>query len=161
MACSACVKHKEICFAVYGRSMAPQHKGLPARFGGMSTSCSAVVTNHTQAQGLQSAAAPKGALYLIGCFLYPQMQGTPIQVECLWRESQQPEDTAIDPCNMRMQETVQMLLWRQPCTMYLCLQGVEVGEGVHGLVGGVVQGRQGEGVQVQQLSVGRVPLWQD
>jgi len=36
-----------------------------------------------------------------------------------------------------------------------------VGEGVHGLVGGVVQGRQGEGVQIQQLSVGRVPLWQD
>ncbi len=50
---------------------------------------------------------------------------------------------------------------RQPCTLYLCLQGVEVGEGVHGLVGGVVQGRQGEGVQVQQLSVGWVPLWQD
>ena len=89
------------------------------------------------------------------------MQGIPIQVECLWRESQQREDTAIDPCKMRMQETVLLLLWRQPCTMYLCLQGVEVGEGVHGLVGGVVQGRQGEGVQVQQLSVGRVPLWQD
>ncbi len=62
---------------------------------------------------------------------------------------------------MRMQEIVQMPQWRQACTLYLCLQGVEVGEGVHGLVGGVVQGRQGEGVQIQQLSVGRVPLWQD
>ena len=44
---------------------------------------------------------------------------------------------------------------------YLCLQGVEVGEGVHRLVGGVVQGREGQGVQVQQLCVGWVPLWQN
>ena len=36
-----------------------------------------------------------------------------------------------------------------------------MGEGVHGLVGGVVKGREGQGVQVQQLCVGWVPLWQN
>ncbi len=44
---------------------------------------------------------------------------------------------------------------------YLRLKRVEVGEGVHGLVGRVVEGREGEGVQVQQLSVGWMPLRQD
>lgn len=47
----------------------------------------------------------------------------------------------------------------RPC--YLCLQRVEVGEGVHGLVSGVIQGREGQGVQVQQFCVGWVPLWQN
>ena len=36
-----------------------------------------------------------------------------------------------------------------------------MGEGVHGLVGGVVEGREGQGVQVQQLCVRGVPLRQD
>ena len=44
---------------------------------------------------------------------------------------------------------------------YLCLQGVEVGEGSQGLIGRVVQGREGQGVQVQQLCVGWVPLQQN
>lgn len=65
----ACLKHKEVCFAGYGRLMAPQHNRLPARFAIMFTSCSAVLATHTQAQGF--AIAKGAAVYSSaeGCFV--------------------------------------------------------------------------------------------
>lgn len=44
---------------------------------------------------------------------------------------------------------------------HLGLDGIEVREAVLGLKFRAVQGREGQRVQVQQLCVGRVPLWQN
>lgn len=44
---------------------------------------------------------------------------------------------------------------------HLGLNGVEVGEVVHGLVGGVLEGRHWQGVEVKELCVRGVSLWED